>query len=574
MSQTLHTSHQRRARALLLVLTLAVFAIPAGAAIQSDTQLLEVPDDVYWEPNSSLVGPQGLVDALVVDGTDLYVGGHFEQIGGQPIHHLARWDGAQWNEIGGGVGMPTGGLVHRIIVDGNKVYAAGCFTVVGGMLPVCNIAMWDGTMWDMMGGGTNRAVRAIAIGPNGDLFVGGEFTMVGGPGGIMARGIARWDGQQWHALGTGIDNHVSSIAVRGNSVFIGGAFRTAGGKAANFVARWDGTDWQTLATGVNNLVTALATTTTDVYVGGMFSRADGRPASRIARWAGGRWFDMGGGVSGPGAAAVREIYVDGDYLYVGGFFRWAGGAPANYVAMWDGTQWGALGSGTDFSVKCFARSGSDMMYVGGEFRSAGGKTSNYLAHWTRSEPVPVYFLGFFADLVDNAVKLRWNVSYDEPIAGFRIYRSRAGDAVEEALNDGRLLPTTTRDFTDERISGGTDYRYVVGAVRPDGSEIRSRVIAVETPEFSVILEQNHPNPFNPATTVRFALPRQTRVTLTIYDARGARVRTLVDGVRPAGINQASWNGLNEQGSRATTGVYFYRLQAGNTALTRKMTLLK
>ena len=83
------------------------------------------------------------------------------------------------------------------------------------------------------------------------------------------------------------------------------------------------------------------------------------------------------------------------------------------------------------------------------------------------------------------------------------------------------------------------------------------------------LEQNYPNPFNPGTTIRFSLAKNSRVKLTVYNLRGEKVVDLVDGPMGAGTHAATWHA----GSQAA-GLYFYRLQAGNVVLTRKMTLMK
>ncbi|MFQ5511682.1 MAG: FlgD immunoglobulin-like domain containing protein [Candidatus Krumholzibacteriia bacterium] len=546
---------------LFTVVVLAAGARTAGAAD---------PDDVFWSANTSFQGPQGLIDELVVVGDDVYATGRFKTVGGRPIHHIARWDGSQWNEIGGGVGTPTMGLIHRVLVDGNRVYPAGMFGVVGGNVPAMNIAMWDGSAWDTMAGGTDRAVRALARAPGGDVYVGGEFTTAGG---VMARGIARWDGVQWHALGSGINNHVAAVAVKGNNVFVGGAFTTAGGRPASFIARWDGSQWQPLGAGVNNLVTAIASDGQDVYVGGLFSTAGGVAVHSIARWDGSRWWALGAGVSGP-APAVRAIYPDNGGLYVGGFFRFAGGRPANYAAHWDGAAWSALGSGTSFSVKAFARH-NDIIYVGGEFLSVGdGVTSNYLAEWTRSPAVPVFFDRFTATPVAAAVELAWDIRYDEPIAGYNIYRSQTAGTAPRRINPGGLIGEQTRSHTDRDVRGGAEYEYVLAAVRPDGSEMRSAPTRVRTMPIAVGLRQNHPNPFNPSTVIEFTLAAAGPVTLSVYDARGRRMATLVNGRRAEGVNRVTWDGRSDSGRALASGVYFYRLRSDAVSLTRKMILMK
>ncbi len=83
------------------------------------------------------------------------------------------------------------------------------------------------------------------------------------------------------------------------------------------------------------------------------------------------------------------------------------------------------------------------------------------------------------------------------------------------------------------------------------------------------LEQNFPNPFNPTTTIAYAVPADSRVTLKIYNYLGQEIATLVNENLPAGRYTATWNA-----SGVSSGVYFYRIESGSTILTRKMTLLK
>ncbi|MBM4130732.1 hypothetical protein FJ250_06855 [bacterium] len=91
---------------------------------------------------------------------------------------------------------------------------------------------------------------------------------------------------------------------------------------------------------------------------------------------------------------------------------------------------------------------------------------------------------------------------------------------------------------------------------------------------AVSLAQNHPNPFNPSTTIAFSLVRDGRVELKVFDARGALVRTLVDGQVPAGEQRVAWDGRDQSGRQVAAGVYLYRLRADGQELQRKMTLVK
>ena len=88
------------------------------------------------------------------------------------------------------------------------------------------------------------------------------------------------------------------------------------------------------------------------------------------------------------------------------------------------------------------------------------------------------------------------------------------------------------------------------------------------------LHQNTPNPFNPATAIAFQLAHETRVELVVYNMVGQRVRLLVREVRPAGRYQVSWDGKDERGRNASSGVYFYRMTAEGFRTTRRMLLLR
>ena len=92
------------------------------------------------------------------------------------------------------------------------------------------------------------------------------------------------------------------------------------------------------------------------------------------------------------------------------------------------------------------------------------------------------------------------------------------------------------------------------------------------------LAQNHPNPFNPSTTISYNVEQSGYVSLKIYDVMGRLVRTLVDNKYVAAGDQsgytAVWNGLDDRGHKASAGLYIYRLQSGSMSMTNKMILLK
>jgi len=88
------------------------------------------------------------------------------------------------------------------------------------------------------------------------------------------------------------------------------------------------------------------------------------------------------------------------------------------------------------------------------------------------------------------------------------------------------------------------------------------------------LHQNYPNPFNPITTLRYDLPENSYVNVTIYDMLGREVRTLVNTTQDAGFKSVIWDATNDYGKPVSAGVYLYQIQAGEFVQTKKMVLLK
>lgn len=97
------------------------------------------------------------------------------------------------------------------------------------------------------------------------------------------------------------------------------------------------------------------------------------------------------------------------------------------------------------------------------------------------------------------------------------------------------------------------------------SDIRNEGISI----YKFDLKQNYPNPFNPTTTIHYVVPKGSLVELRVYDVIGNEVETLVNEFKPAGNYNITFNAFS-----LSSGIYFYKLQAGSFAETRKMTLLK
>lgn len=91
---------------------------------------------------------------------------------------------------------------------------------------------------------------------------------------------------------------------------------------------------------------------------------------------------------------------------------------------------------------------------------------------------------------------------------------------------------------------------------------------------SYSISQNYPNPFNLSTTIRYTLPARSQVTISIYNVMGQKVSTIIDETKSAGSHTVYWEGTDFAGRVVSSGVYFYRLQAGDFIESKRMMLIK
>jgi M6 family metalloprotease-like protein len=104
--------------------------------------------------------------------------------------------------------------------------------------------------------------------------------------------------------------------------------------------------------------------------------------------------------------------------------------------------------------------------------------------------------------------------------------------------------------------------------------IRGTTGVGDLPAIAFSLKQNYPNPFNPSTTIDYSVAKTSPVEIAIFDVNGRRVKTLFSGIKTQGIYKAVWNGKNDRGTSVASGLYFYRLIAGDFTQIKKMILLR
>jgi len=328
--------------------------------------------------------PMG-VWALCEYNGDLYAGGWFTSADGKPVGRIARWDGSQWRNVGGGMNH----YVYDLVVYDGKLIAGGVFDTVGGVA-MGHIAAWDGVSWAPLGDGINRkpGVTDLCI-YDGDLIISGTFDSAGT---VASPNIAKWNGTSWEAFGPGGGISFGSMTVyRGDLI---GNNAPGGG-----FSRWNGSEWSTISHPINGGAYCLGVFDNKLIAGGFFTTAGEDTVNHIIAWDGVSWTALGNGV-GPEYAANRNVFVQtlfnyhGD-LIVGGNFTIAGTDTANFVARWDGISWRPVGGGFgrydnngDVWVTSFVEYGGDLI-AGGHFTTAEGVIVNRIAGWDGSAWYPI-----------------------------------------------------------------------------------------------------------------------------------------------------------------------------------------
>lgn len=182
------------------------------------------------------------------------------------------------------------------------------------------------------------------------------------------------------------------------------------------------------------------------------------------------------------------------------------------------------------------------------------------------QPVMDYGLGAFR-IVLQGRQLWGHNGGDLGYAALMLYEPRDGICISVMLNIGRdSLPVPNSDIilVDALLGAVLDARAVPTAVH---------TTEATRPE-SFRLHQNHPNPFNPQTSITYELASPGPVSLVIYNVHGQRVRTLVDGHKGMGLHRATWDGTDHSGLHSGTGTYFYRLQTVDAVQSRQMLLVR
>jgi trimeric autotransporter adhesin len=332
-----------------------------------------------WQPGDGVRGLNDKVHATILWNRGggqtpvLVAGGEFPIAGTGFVNHIAYWDGNSWQPLGNGTTNGVSGGVYALAVLPNgDLVVGGNFASAGGVA-ASDIARFDGTGWHALGSGMgnafNTVINTLAVLTNGDVVAGGYFQTAGG---VNATNIARWNGSTWSALGdpsTPGPSQIYASAVAANGdLFVIGSFTMIGGVTANGAARWNGVSWNALGTGGGGGSCIAILPNQDVMVG-------------AAVWNGSTWKDVNTGLYNAQAINAVAVLPDGTPI-LGGQFSLTGSpaTPAN-VAYWNGTNWAPFGVGVNNTVMTLTVLGPNSFVAGGILLSAGGHSAAGIARW-------------------------------------------------------------------------------------------------------------------------------------------------------------------------------------------------
>ena len=424
-----------------------------------------------WNP-----APDGMVRALQISGSTVYVGGDFTTIGGQSRPYLAAVN-ANTGTASGWNPLPNG-RIGALLLRGNTLYTGGAFTLMGAAVRrgYAEVDIVDASVGandprlnaPIQFAGIIPVVDTIAF-ADGRLMLGGGFN---GYGAVNRRNIAALDAHTGAATdwAPDADNTVEGLLLDGNTLYARGTFGTIGGQARSRLAALDVTLNTNNATAfvadLNASARDMARAGTTLYAVGFFTSANGEPRSYIAA------FDaLTGSLSTWNPGADRSVYaidIDGDFIYLGGDFTQINNQFRNKLALVRGSTGAVLpfdpNVGPSVAIVSDLLVSDGKVYASGQFTNIGGQPRGSIA-------VVDAFTGQATDPVISIVPAnapsiakRGNTLYMAASTGL-------GTVQGVALSNVAALDVTTGMVTDwrpaqtfgmRRVFANGDYVDVVG----------------------------------------------------------------------------------------------------------------
>lgn len=462
------------------------------------------------------------------------------------------------------------GVVYSLLPVNNTLYFSGSYTSVNGIQRnrLAAVDLNTGQIKDWNPNANNHVYSLIRM--NDVFYLGGSFTSISEqPRNRLAAVDTLGNLLSWNPNS---NNTVISLASFDNTIYIGGAFTNVSGQIRNRLAAID-TAGNILSWNPNSggLVNSIAISDSFIFVGGSFFNIGGLPRQRLAA------VDRNGNILNwvyDANGLVNKVAVVNNYFYASGNFTSINGINRNrFVAInLESDILRNFQLDLDLSANAIEFDKENgIIFLGGAFNSINNKLRSSLASIFDPEIIPVELLSFTAKVVNENVELVWNTATESNNQGFEIQRSKGGEfeVVGYVPGFGTTTEHKSYTFTDKNVKVGK-YTYRLKQIDYDGQYVFSNTVEVEVnPPLTFALEQNYPNPFNPSTLIKYSIAKDAMVNISVYNAIGEKVATLVNGLQQAGRYEVNFNA-----GKLTSGIYFYGIEAGNFKSAKKMMLLK
>ena len=499
---------------------------------------------------------------------------------------------------------------RAIAVDGDgNVCVAGYDRGSGSLTDFATIKYYPNgdTAWVRRYNGTGNShdgVNDLTVDDAGNVYVTGssvgsgtdyDFTTIKYSSHGVAAWVSRYDGP-----GNGND-HSHAIAVDGSgNVYVTGYIETSGGRLDYATIKYDpdgDTAWVRTYDGPESIndddwsEDIAVDSSGNVYVTGMidfYDKSAGGGLNGFGDYCTIKYYPNGDtawvrAYDGPtdgddGASALAldasgNVYVTGhstgdgterDYVTI----RYDSDGEEAWVMRHDGPA-GQYDDASDIAVDALGH-----VYVTGWVTVGGGYydygTIRYIQGPIREVEIRDWYFAPQVDTVQIGDNVRWT--------NYGPHAHTTTSDTKGSWNSGNLIPG---DWFVYRFFTPGSYPYhcennpfMTGTiVVATGSDVRDETGTRGRPS-DFALSQNYPNPFNPTTRIEFTLAKSDLVSLEVYDLLGRKVRTLVSEYLSPGYKSVTWDGKNDEGGQVASGVYLYRMRAGELSQTKKMLLLK
>jgi hypothetical protein len=525
------------------ILTLAINGNTVMAGTNGEGVYLTTDSGTNW--NASSIGIINTsIDAMLLHGNYL-----FSAAGNEGIY-LSSNDGSSWSHLNNGI---TGTYIYSLASGGNNLFAG---TRMSGII----MSTDNGAGWSSANNGLSlwNAENFISLCAMGENVITGTYE-----GHVY---LSSNSNINWKCIGEfGSARSINAITVIGNDIFA--AIGQGNGSGGVWRTTDLGANWTEINTGLFSLNDVWDITTSgNNLLARVTGNNPGEAGIFISTDNGNNWNQVK--INGAALTGKGPLSVSGNIIFYGSL----------YYSTDNGVTWNISATDELSGRTVNAIAISDTKVFAG---------TNGAGVWSRlqSGVLPVELTSFTVNVKQNSIVLNWKTATELNNHGFEIERAADNDASATAkwevigfvTGSGNSNSTKEYSYTDTKITGNGKFIYRLKQIDVSGNFKYSpeAEIRVNLAPKDYTLENNYPNPFNPSTVIKYSLPYESKVKLTVYNTLGVKVQELVSEVQPAGTHDFRFNATG-----LSSGVYLYTIEAssldgkGNFSNTKKMILMK